>query len=326
MLEIEKILQKIEVRKEENDKHSARYIIEPLYRGYGNTLGNSIRRVLLSSTPGAAVKAIKIDGVLSEFSAIDGVKEPVTDIILNVKDLVLKMDEAGERRMKLSVMGPKVVTGEDIELPVGTEIINPESVILTITEEKQIDMEFLVDTNFSFVVAEEMDKSGWEKGFIAIDAIYSPIRKVIYKVENTMVGRMTNFDKLIIDIETDGSINTDDILSYSVDILMKHFTPILDIGSKLEEYREELDEESIEAEETENVDEKDISSMKIDELDFTVRSYNCLKKAGIETLGALAKLTIQDLLKIKNLGRKSLTEIDEKLKEHGYDIKNINES
>jgi len=325
MLEIEKIISNIKVSEEKETNFKASYIIEPLYRGYGNTMGNAIRRVLLSSTPGAAIKAVKIENVLNEFSTMSGVKEAVTDIVLNIKELVVKADLPGEKKLSLSVKGPKVITGADIEDNSEVEIINPEQVICSVTEDIEINMEFIVDIGFGFVVAEEIDKTGWEVGYMAIDAIYTPIKKVSYRVADTMVGRITNFDKLTIDVETDGSVEIRDVMSCAVDILIKHFQPILSIGNKMENLREMSSEEEIEDVEDSKSQEKDILNLKIDELDLTVRSYNCLRKAGIESLGELSKLGIQDLLKIKNLGRKSLTEIIEKLKEYGFELTSLNE-
>ncbi len=319
MLEIEKIANNIKISEEKVNEFNAQYIIEPLYRGYGNTLGNALRRVLLSSIPGAAIKAVKIDGVLNEFSSIDGIKESITDVILNIKEVVVKTDVPGEKRMRLSVKGPKVITAADIMPDSEIEIITPTNVIATITTDRTVDMEFLVDTGESFIVAEELNKENWELGFIAVDAIYTPIKKVSYTVTDTMVGRITNFDRLTLNIETDGSINVRDAISYASELMIKHLNPLLDIGNKMENLRESFEESEVYEEEVET-NEKDIDHMKIEELDLTVRSFNCLKKAEISTVGQLARLTWQDLLKIKNLGRKSLNEISEKMTELGYDI------
>lgn len=319
MLEIEKIANNIKISEEKVNEFNAQYIIEPLYRGYGNTLGNALRRVLLSSIPGAAIKAVKIDGVLNEFSSVDGIKESITDVILNIKEVVVKTDVPGEKRMRLSVKGPKVITAADIMPDSEIEIINPTNIIATITTDRTVDMEFLVDTGESFIVAEELNKENWELGFIAVDAIYTPIKKISYTVTDTMVGRITNFDRLTLNIETDGSINVRDAISYASELMIKHLNPLLDIGNKMENLRESFEESEVYEEEIET-NEKDIDHMKIEELDLTVRSFNCLKKAEISTVGQLARLTWQDLLKIKNLGRKSLNEISEKMTELGYDI------
>ena len=318
MLKIEKHARGINITEVKESEFKGQYIVEPLYRGYGHTVGNALRRVLLSSIPGAAIKGIRIDGVLSEFSVMDGVKEAVTEIILNIKEVVVKAETTGERRMTLSVKGLKVVTAADIIPDVGTEIVNPEQVICTITTDRELDMEFLVDTGEGFVVSEEIEKKDWPVDYIAIDAIYTPIRKVSYSIQDTMVGRMTDFDKLTLDVETDGSIEIRDALSYAVELLKLHFDPFLELGNKMENLRAEAEEE----EETSVSHAKDdnILNTKIEELDLTVRSFNCLKKAGIEEVSQLAKLSLNELLKIKNLGRKSLDEILEKMKELGYDL------
>lgn len=324
MLEIEKIANNINIKEIKESEFKAKYVIEPLYRGYGNTLGNALRRVLLSSIPGAAIKGVRIDGVLNEFSTMDGVKEAVTDIILNIKEIVVKTDTPGEKKMILNVKGPKVITGADIMPDSELEIINPELVIATVTTDRDINMEFLVDTGESFVVAEDIDKTDWPIDYIAVDAVYLPMKSVSYTVEDTMVGRITNFDKLTLNVHTDGSINIRNSVSYAVELLIKHFSPFLDLGNKLENLRGPLEEEEIPVNEGES-NEKDTENIKIDELDLTVRSYNCLKKAGIERVGQLARMGLPELLKIKNLGRKSLTEIIEKMQELGFDLNSNNE-
>ena len=320
MLEIEKIANNIRITEEKESEFKGNYIVEPLYRGYGNTVGNSIRRVLLSSIPGSAIKGMKIDGVLNEFSTIEGVQEAVTDIILNVKSIVVKKDAPGDKTLTLSVKGPKVVTGADINPDSEVTIINPEQVIATITKDMEFNMEFIVGTGEGFVVSEDIEKENWPIGYLAVDAIYSPIKKVSYKVEDTMVGRITKFDKLTLEIETDGSVNIRDAVSYSVELLMKHLTPFLEIGNRIENLRDSADDSKEDVREDGDSKERDVENIKIDELDLTVRSYNCLKKAQIETVGQLAKLGLSELLKIKNLGRKSLTEIMEKMKDLGYDL------
>lgn len=318
MLKIEKHARGIQITEQKENEFKGQFVVEPLYRGYGHTLGNALRRVLLSSIPGVAIKGVRIQGVLSEFSVMDGVKEAVTEIILNVKEIVVKSETAGERRMTLSVKGPKVVTAADIIPDIGIEIVNPEQVICTITTDRSLDMEFLVDSGEGFVVSEEIDKKDWPVDYIAVDAIYTPIRKVSYDVQDTMVGRMTDFDKLTLQVETDGSIEIRDALSYAVELLKLHLDPFLEIGNKMENLRTEAEEE-LEGPVSSMKDDLN-SNIKIEELDLTVRSFNCLKKAGIEEVGQLAKLSLNELLKIKNLGRKSLDEILEKMKELGYDL------
>ncbi len=320
MLNIEKRARNIKVSEIKQDDFAGQYIIEPLYRGYGNTIGNALRRILLSSIPGAAIKAVRIDGVLNEFSTMEGVQESVDNIILNIKEVVVKTDVPGEHRMNLTVKGPKVVTGADIMPDADIEVINPDQVICTITTDREVNMEFITDTGEGFVVSDDIDTKDWPVDFIAVDAIYTPIKKVSYEVEDTMVGRMTDYDKLILNIETDGSVNIRDAVSYAAELLTLHFEALLDLGNKMENLRTAEEEEE---EEDENAtSDQEILGMKIDELDLTVRSFNCLKKAGVESVGELAKFNMNDLLKIKNLGRKSLEEIIEKMRELGFDITN----
>ena len=316
MLNIEKIAKNIKLTEEKESQYNAKYILEPLYRGYGNTIGNALRRILLSSIPGSAIKGLKIDGVLNEFSTIKGVKEAVTDIILNVKEIVVELDEPTEKRMTLSVKGPKIVTAADIRVEAGTVIINPEQVITTITTDRELEMEFLIDSGEGFVVSEEIDTEGWPIGYMAVDAIYTPIKKVSYTVEDTMVGRVTNYDKLIMEISTDGSIEIQDALSYAVELLTMHIKPFSNIGNSMEKYRSN---DEVEVASTVEV-ETSLEDMRIEELDFTVRSYNCLKKAGVNSISDLTSMSYSELLKIKNLGRKSLNEIIDKMRELGYDL------
>ena len=316
MLNIEKIAKNIKLTEIKENQYTAKYILEPLYRGYGNTIGNALRRILLSSIPGSAIKGVRIDGVLNEFSTIPGVKEAVTDIILNVKEIVVETDEPGEKKMTLTVKGPATITAADIKVEPGVKVINTDQVIATITTDKEINMEFLVDSGEGFVVSDEVDTEGWPIGYLAVDAIYTPIKKVNYTVEDTMVGRVTNYDKLILEIATDGSIEIQDALSYAVELLTIHINPFTNIGNSMSKYRNNEDEALITTNEIEN----NIEDMKIEELDFTVRSYNCLKKAGVNTISDLTSMSYVELLKIKNLGRKSLNEIIDKMKELGYDL------
>lgn len=312
MLNIEKIAKEIKLVENKTDKYKATYTLEPLYRGYGNTIGNALRRVLLSSIPGSAIKGMRIEGVLNEFTTLDGVKEAVTDIILNVKEIVIEQDEPGERRMSLNIVGPKIVTAADIKHDLGINIINKDQVIATVTTNRELKMEFLVDSGEGFVVSDEINKEGWEIDFLAVDAIYTPIKKVNYTVKDTMVGRVTNYDKLELEIVTDGSIEIQDALSYAVELLELHLKPFTNIGNAMAKYRD--DEEIIEEIEEKN----DYEDLKIEELNLSVRSYNSLKRAEIGTLGQLARLSIAEIEKIKNLGKVSLEEIVEKLKEYGF--------
>lgn len=319
MLKIEKLARRVNIEEERIDDFSGNYIVEPLYRGYGNTVGNALRRVLLSSIPGAAIKGVRIDGVLNEFSTMKGVKEAVTDIVLNVKEIIIKADEPGEKKMTLSIKGPKVVTAADIKPDLGIEIINPDHVICTVTTDRSVDMEFMVDTGEGFVVADEIDISDWSVEYIAVDAIYTPIKKVSYSVEDTMVGRQTDFDKLILSVTTDGSVEIRDAISYAVELLSFHLNPFLEIGDRMDSLRDQEEEEDNDVP-TNIGHEINIINTKIEELDLTVRSFNCLKKAAVEDVGQLSRMGLPELLKIKNLGRKSLDEILEKMRELGFDL------
>ncbi len=317
MLKIEKISSNINAKEELFSPYKSRYILEPLYRGYGHTIGNSLRRILLSSVPGTAIKGIKIEGVVSEFSTIEGIKENVVDVILNIKGLVIKAKDNTEKVAKLLVKGPAIVTGADIKTDSTFEIMNKEHVIATLTKGITLEIEFLIDTGEGFVVSDDVDKEKWPVGFLPVDALYSPVINVSYKVEDTMVGRITNFDKLILDVETNGSVETKEVMSYAVELLNRHLTPLLNIGNRMEYLRDENVEATLELVDNE---ENKLPDLKIEYLDLSVRSYNCLKKHGVDNLRTLAKMKIKDLLGIKNLGKGSLNEIINKVKEYGVDL------
>lgn len=325
MLKIEKLARNINITEEKTNEFSGSYVVEPLYRGYGNTIGNALRRVLLSSIPGTAIKGVRIDGVLNEFSTMEGVKEAVTDIVLNVKEIIVKAGEPGEKKMTLSIEGPRIVTAADIIPDAGIEIINPDHVICTVTTNRQIDMEFFVDTGEGFVVADEVDNTDWSVEYIPVDAIYTPIKKISYTVEDTMVGRQTDFDKLTLNVVTDGSVEIRDAISYAVELLSFHLNPFLEIGDRMDSLRDQ-EEEELNDEPVTAVVVNNVAGTKIEELDLTVRSFNCLKKAGIEDVGQLSEMGLTELLKIKNLGRKSLDEILDKMRELGFDLQGNNTS
>lgn len=325
MLKIEKLARNINITEEKTSEFSGSYVVEPLYRGYGNTIGNALRRVLLSSIPGTAIKGVRIDGVLNEFSTMEGVKEAVTDVVLNVKEIIVKADEPGEKKMTLSIEGPRVVTAADIIPDAGIEVINPDHVICTVTTDRQVDMEFIVDTGEGFIVADEIDNTDWSVEYIAVDAIYTPIKKVSYSVEDTMVGRQTDFDKLTLNVATDGSVEIRDAISYAVELLSFHLNPFLEIGDRMDSLRDQ-EEEELNDEPVTTVVVNNVAGTKIEELDLTVRSFNCLKKAGIEDVGQLSEMGLTELLKIKNLGRKSLDEILDKMRELGFDLQGNNTS
>lgn len=325
MLKIEKLARNVNITEEKTSEFSGSYVMEPLYRGYGNTIGNALRRVLLSSIPGTAIKGVRIDGVLNEFSTMEGVKEAITDVVLNVKEIIVKADEPGEKKMTLSIEGPRIVTAADIIPDAGIEIINPDHVICTVTTNRQVDMEFIVDTGEGFVVADEIDSTDWSVEYIPVDAIYTPIKKVSYAVEDTMVGRQTDFDKLTLNVVTDGSVEIRDAISYAVELLSFHLNPFLEIGDRMDSLRDQ-EEEELNDEPVTAVVVNNVAGTKIEELDLTVRSFNCLKKAGIEDVGQLSEMGLTELLKIKNLGRKSLDEILDKMRELGFDLQGNNTS
>lgn len=325
MLKIEKLARNVNITEEKTSEFSGSYVVEPLYRGYGNTIGNALRRVLLSSIPGTAIKGVRIDGVLNEFSTMEGVKEAITDVVLNVKEIIVKADEPGEKKMTLSIEGPRVVTAADIIPDAGIEVINPDHVICTVTTNRQVDMEFIVDTGEGFVVADEIDSTDWSVEYIPVDAIYTPIKKVSYAVEDTMVGRQTDFDKLTLNVVTDGSVEIRDAISYAVELLSFHLNPFLEIGDRMDSLRDQ-EEEELNDEPVTAVVVNNVAGTKIEELDLTVRSFNCLKKAGIEDVGQLSEMGLTELLKIKNLGRKSLDEILDKMRELGFDLQGNNTS
>ncbi|MCS5422080.1 MULTISPECIES: DNA-directed RNA polymerase subunit alpha [Psychrilyobacter] len=325
MLKIEKLARNINITEEKTSEFSGSYVVEPLYRGYGNTIGNALRRVLLSSIPGTAIKGVRIDGVLNEFSTMEGVKEAVTDVVLNVKEIIVKADEPGEKKMTLSIEGPRVVTAADIIPDAGIEVINPDHVICTVTTDRRVDMEFIVDTGEGFVVADEIDNTDWSVEYIPVDAIYTPIKKVSYSVVDTMVGRQTDFDKLTLNVATDGSVEIRDAISYAVELLSFHLNPFLEIGDRMDSLRDQ-EEEELNDEPVTTVVVNNVAGTKIEELDLTVRSFNCLKKAGIEDVGQLSEMGLTELLKIKNLGRKSLDEILDKMRELGFDLQGNNTS
>lgn len=314
MLDIQK--PRIEVE-ETGDENYGRFVIEPLERGYGITLGNSLRRILLSSLPGAAVTSIRIDGVLHEFSTVPGVVEDVTDIVLNIKELVLKLHGDGPATLRLEAEGEGPVTAADIEHGPDVEILNPDLHIATLDKGGRLSMEMTVEKGRGWVPAERNKKDNQPIGVIAVDSIFSPVRKVNYEVHNTRVGQVTDYDQLILEVWTNGSIRPDEAVSVAAKILIEH----LQLFVNLTEAADNL-EVLVKKDETP----KDrILSMTIEELDLSVRSYNCLKRAGINTVEELVKKTEADMLKVRNLGKKSLQEVKEKLAQYGLSLRQPDE-
>ncbi len=317
MLNIEKISKRVKVREEIFSPFKSRYIMEPLYGGYGHTVGNMLRRVLLSSIPGTAIKAVKIDGIVGEFSTLKGVKENIVDILLNLKGVVIKANEFGEKKATISIKGPKVVKASDIKAGSSLTVVNRDHVIANVTENVEFKLDLLIDTGEGFTSSGDVDQKDWPVGFLAVDSIYSPIVNMSYKVDDTMVGRVTNYDKLTIELETNGSIETREAMSYAVELVNMHVNAFLDIGNRMEHLREPI--EDIEEDEAESRG-STLPDIKLEDLDLSVRSYNCLKKIGIINLHLLSKMTAKDLLGVKNLGKSSLNEIIAKLKEYNVDI------
>ena len=290
------------------DLRSAEIIAEPLEAGFGMTLGNALRRVLLSSLQGAAITSVKIDGVLHEFSAVPGVREDVTDIILNLKTISIRMQSELPKRLRLNVKGPCIVTANDIQPVGGVEILDPDTVICTVDDGAQLNMEFTVQTGKGYVPAGNQQIEDKPIGLIPIDAIFSPIKRVIYRVEQTRVGQRTDYDKLIIRVDTDGSIKPDDAIAYSARILQDQFQQFINFDEP----------KSLEAKDRkEDITFNKYLLKKVDELELSVRSANCLKNENIFYIGDLVQKSEGEMLKTPNFGRKSLNEIKEVLAHMG---------
>ncbi len=309
MIEIEK--PSIEVL--ELKENYGKFALEPLERGFGITVGNSLRRVLLSSLPGVAVTSIKVDGVLHEFSTIPGVKEDVTEIILTLKELSMKMDSDGARTLKIEHTGDGVITAGDILCPPDVEILNKDLHIATLSEDAKLYMEINVDKGRGYVSAENNKSDEMAIGVIPVDSIYTPVHKVSYTTENTRVGTRTDFEKLVLEVWTDGSIGAQEGVSLGAKILVEHLNLFIDLTDHLGEVELMVEKE-------EDKKEKALE-MTIEELDLSVRSYNCLKRAGINTVEELTEKTEDDMMKVRNLGKKSLEEVIQKLEELGFSLK-----
>lgn len=305
MLAIEKPKIQI-VELSDNDKFG-RFVVEPLERGYGTTLGNSLRRMLISSLPGAAARSIDITGVQHEFSAVPGVVEDVTEIIMNVKNIAFGLHTEEEKIVSINVKGPKVVTAEDIVFDSDVEIFNKDQHIATVAEGGHFEMLIYVGKGRGFVTAEGNKRRDLPIGVIPIDSIYTPVEKVNYTVEKTRVGQSTDFDKLTIEVSTNGTIKAQDALGLASKILISHLELFMEMSE------EAINTSVLIAKEEDSVGQ--MLEMTIEELDLSVRSYNCLKRAGINTVQELANKTEQEMIKVRNLGRKSLEEVRIKLKD-----------
>ncbi|WP_391118427.1 DNA-directed RNA polymerase subunit alpha [Psychrobacillus sp. L3] len=311
MIEIEK--PKIEsVEISENTKFG-KFVVEPLERGYGNTLGNSLRRILLSSLPGAAITSIQIDGVLHEFSTIEGVVEDVASIIMNVKKLALKIYSDEEKVIEIDVKGEGMVTAADITHDSDVEILNPELYIATIGKNGHFRMRMYAGRGRGYTPAVQNKREDLPIGVIPIDSIYTPVSRVNFQVENTRVGQSANYDKLTLDVWTDGSTGPKEAISLGAKILMEHLNIFVGMT-------DEAQTAEIMVEKEEDQKEK-VLEMTIEELDLSVRSYNCLKRAGINTVLELASKSEDDMMKVRNLGRKSLEEVRAKLDELGLGLR-----
>ena len=305
--------EKPNITKVDESTNYGKFVVEPLERGYGTTLGNSLRRILLSSLPGAAVSSIQIDGVLHEFSTIDGVLEDVTQIILNIKKLALKMNTDEDKNIEIDVNGPAKVTAADIVADPDVEVLNPEQYICTVADGGHFHVRMTVKKGRGYVAADQNKSDDMPIGVLPIDSIFTPISRVNYQVESTRVGRRNDFDKLTLDVWTNGSISPREAISLAAKILTEH----LDIFVNLTDEAKNA-EIMVEKEETHK---EKMLEMTIEELDLSVRSYNCLKRAGINTVQELTNKTEADMMKVRNLGRKSLEEVKNKLADPGLGLR-----
>ena len=294
------------------DGSYGKFVVEPLEIGYGTTLGNSLRRILLSSLPGTAATSIKIDGVQHEFSTIPGVKEDVTEIVLNVKGIIAKLHCPGEKVVTIEAMGAGEVTAGDIRCDSEIEILNPELHIVTLMEDAKFVMELTFNHGRGYVPAEKNKPAQSVIGLIPVDSIYTPIHKVNYVVENTRVGNMTNYDKLTLEVYTDKTITARDAISLAAKILTDHLSLFVDLSDK-------ISSKTTVVEKSETTQDK-VLEMTIEELDLSVRSFNCLKRAGINTVADLVNTTEEDMMKVRNLGRKSYEEVVKKMADMGLSL------
>lgn len=312
MIEIEK--PRIETQDLSPDGTYGKFVVEPLERGFGITLGNSLRRVLLSSLPGHAVTSIKIDGVLHEFSTIPGVKEDVTEIVLNIKGLTAKLHCDGPKTVLIDAEGPCDVTAANIKCDSEVEILNPEMHIATLGEGAKLYMEISLDKGRGYVSGERNKQNMQNSviGVLPVDSIYTPVSKVNYTVENTRVGQITDYDKLTIEVWTNGTITPQEAVSLAAKILTEHLNLFVDLSDKGSNAEIMVEKD--------NKDKEKVLEMTIEELDLSVRSFNCLKRAGINTVEDLINKSEDDMMKVRNLGRKSLEEVIQKLNNLGFDL------
>jgi DNA-directed RNA polymerase subunit alpha len=309
MIEIEKP----KIESVEISENYGKFVVEPLERGYGVTLGNSLRRMLLSSLPGAAISTVKIEGVLHEFSTISGVVEDTTDLILNLKGLLVKMHVDEPKTLYVDVKGPGEVVAGDIKTDADVEILNPDLHIATLEENGKLEMELTVVKGRGYVPAEQNKPASTVIGVIPVDSIFSPVTKVNYAVEQTRVGQVTDYDRLILEVWTNGSIEPKEAVSLAAKILTEHlilFVGLTDVVAEAEIMIEKEDEVK-----------SKILEMPVEDLDLSVRSYNCLKRAGIDTVEQLVKKSEEEMMKVRNLGKKSLAEVKSRLARYGLSLR-----
>ncbi|CCX89538.1 dNA-directed RNA polymerase subunit alpha [Clostridium sp. CAG:590] len=315
MFEFEK--PRIEIAEISEDNRYGKFVVEPLERGYGTTLGNSLRRIMLSSLPGSAVSYVKIKGVLHEFSSIPGVKEDVTEIIMNIKELAIKNNSSSNepKQAYIEYVGEGVITAADIHVDSDIEILNPDQVIATLSgPDARFDMELTITKGRGYVGSDKNKKEDTSIDVIAIDSIYTPVERVNLTVENTRVGQITDYDKLTLDVYTNGTLAPDEAVSLAAKVLSEHLSLFIDLSENAKSAEVMVEKEDNEKEK--------VLEMNIDELELSVRSFNCLKRAGINTVEELTSKTPEDMMKVRNLGRKSLEEVLNKLKELGLSLNN----
>lgn len=306
----------IEIAEISDDKRYGKFVVEPLERGYGTTLGNSLRRIMLSSLPGAAVSQVRIEGVLHEFSSIPGVKEDVTEIIMNIKSLAIKNNsETNEPKIAyIDFSGEGVITAGDIQVDPDIEILNPDLVIATLNggADSKLYIELTITKGRGYVSSDKNKNDDLPIGVIAVDSIYTPVERVNLSIQNTRVGQITDFDKLTLEVYTNGTLAPDEAVSLAAKVLSEHLNLFIDLSESAQKV-----DVMVEREENET---QKVMEMNIDELELSVRSYNCLKRAGINTVSELTSKTSEDMMKVRNLGRKSLEEVLAKLKELGLQL------
>lgn len=310
MIEFEK--PNIECLEINDDSNYAKFVCEPLERGYGVTIGNSLRRILLSSLPGSAITSVKIDGVVHEFSTIPNVVEDVPELIVNLKNVRLKTFDNEEKIIRIDFKGEGEVTAGDIIADSSVEILNPDLHIATVSNGGNLKMEMTVDRGRGYNSAVKNKKTNQDISVLPIDSIYTPVKKVNYSVENTRVGQMVDFDKLIIEVWTDGSLKADEALSLAAKVMTGHLEIFIDLSEATKNTQVMIEKEESKKEK--------VLEMSIEDLELSVRSFNCLKRAGISTVEDLANKTEDDMMKVRNLGKKSLDEVTHKLRSLGLDF------